>query len=580
MDPPDGMTLPHSTPAYPTLRSSMTTQTPTARGSLDEYLADDDLVAVPQLTDAAWDAVRRDAGRAVAWRFCTPRNLVVHRGRFAFDAMGFAWGGVFRTLLVGPIVTTSYRNEGHFRAGERIHGTSDFFYGSFVLPKSGEEFREIVRLVNLRHHVAGVVLPDGVDRVRVRPGYEADFAYVATAFIESIRRGLAVCGLPPRSRGGRRLAEHLCTILYQLAGFTGLTRMPRDLAAHEQFCAAYDRRLRACPPSSRVRRMAQEIAHRIAPTTAFMAGDTVRGHVLRHIDPETREFLFPGDEIPPELERRRDDLSRSRRGRQRTLADIERVSRARQALVQRPDVSALQQAYRRASGIAGGEVVDDRLIGAVLLYALDASDGSPTPLERRTIDLAAGEPLIRQGDRVDAMLVVLSSTAPLVVLHAAEAAQEPRQVASLAAPTVLGEIGMWRGQPAVATVLSPQPNRLEVIVIDHARFEALKHEPGFRAAAAAEVQRRLSLNSALVHSLLDDAAAAAGDPRLTSLAQLFRFLSGDSHGRLDAVLDLPDEATPAECLDGLRHQLDAALKRTDLAPDLIAHLEQIASTIG
>jgi len=48
--------------------------------------------------------------------------------------MGFAWGGIYRTLLVSSIVTTSFRNEGHFRAGERIGGTSDFFRGRLRSP--------------------------------------------------------------------------------------------------------------------------------------------------------------------------------------------------------------------------------------------------------------------------------------------------------------------------------------------------------------------------------------------------------------------------------------------------------------
>ena len=197
-------------------------------------------------------------------------------------------GGISRPLLVTPIVTASYRNEGPFRSDDRIFGTSDFFSGGFALPKSAAEFREIVRLVNLRHHVAGVVTPDQTDRVRVNPGYEADYAYVATAFIESIRRGLDRCGLRPDSRPGRHLAAQVCTVLYQLAGFTGLTRLPRDLDAHDRFRDAYDRRLCEDPPSSRVRRMAQEIAHRIVPLTAFMAGTSVAAHVQRRIDPETR----------------------------------------------------------------------------------------------------------------------------------------------------------------------------------------------------------------------------------------------------------------------------------------------------
>jgi hypothetical protein len=177
------------------------------------------------------------------------------------------------------------------------------------------------------------------------------------------------------------------------------------------------------------------------------------------------------------------------------------------------------------------------------------------------------------------MYVVLSATAPLVVLHATEAAEDPRQVATVLPPTVLGEIGMWRGQPAVATVLSREPNRLDVLVINQATFESLKQESGFRAATAAEVQRRLSLNSALVGPLLEDTAARTGDPRLASIAQLFRFLTGDSHVSLDKIIDLSDHATPAECVEALRRQVDE-VTRTGLPVDLERYLGHLVATIG
>lgn len=548
------------------------------RGSLDDFLAADEIVPLPEISDRDWDALRRKAGTRLAWRFCTPRNLVSYRGRFAFDAMGFAWGGIYRTLLVSSIVTTSFRNEGHFRAGERIGGTSDFFSGAFAFARSSSEFDEIVRLVNLRHHVAGVVIPVSHDRVRVLPGYEADYAYVATAFIESIRRGLGLCGLAPDSAAGRTLAGQVCTILYQLAGFTGLTRVPRDLAAHERFRDAYDQRLRERPPSPRVRRMAQEIARRIVPFTAFMSGSTAAAHVARHIDPETRQFLFPDGDVPVELERRRQEWQR-RQKRQRTLADIRGKSQARQGLALRPDVAALRQAYHDAVHVNTDDMIDDRLVGAILLHALDADPSCTPPLERRSIALAPGEVLIRQGAPVSEMYVVLSTTAPLVVMHAPDAA-EPRQLAVLAAPTVLGEIGMWRGQPAVATVTTHEPNRLELLVIDAVRFAALKQEPGFRAAAAAEVQRRLSLNSALVGTLLDDVAAGSKSPLLASIAQLFRFLTGDSHVALDAVIGLPEEATPDECVEALRAQVDEAMRAGGLPPELLRYLGHVVATIG
>ena len=550
---------------------------PARCGTLDDYLAADDIVSIPAVAEQEWDSIRRQAGWQLTRRFCTLRNLLVHGHRFSRDAMGFAWGGIYRTLFVSAIVTTSYRNEGHFRSGERISGTNDFFVGTFALPRSGADVRELVRLVNLRHPVAGVCRPEADDRVRVIDAYEAEFAYVATAFIESIRRGLELCGLPSGSRQGRDLAWPICVVLYQVAGLAGLTRMPGDLAAHERFRDAFDRHLRDRPPSPRVRRMAQEIARRIVPVTASHAAETVAGHIARHIDPETREYLFPGGEIPADLEPQRIEWQRRLASETRT-SGIEARSRDRRAIWERPDVAALHRAYQDAVFVNTSDQVDDRLIGAILLHALDAGVAA-RPLERRSIDLAAGQPLIRQGESVGEMYVVLSATAPLMVLHTAEAAAEPRQVATLAAPTVLGEIGMWRGQPAVATVLSREPNHLEVIVIDRVRFEELKQESGFRAATAAEVQRRLSLNSALVGTLLDDTAARTGDPRLASLAQLFGFLTGDSHVSLDAVIDLPAEATPAECVDALRRQVDDAI-RAGLPPDLERYLRNVVATIG
>jgi CRP-like cAMP-binding protein len=543
-------------------------------GTLEEFLAPEDIVPLPALTDEAWNAIRRVAGRAVAWRFCTLRNLWVHRGQFVPDAFGFAWGGIYRTLLVGSIVATSYRNEGLFRAGERIQGTGDFFRGGFALPRSSAEFRELASIVNLRHHVAGVVVPHADGGYRVIDGYEADYAYVATAFIEAIRRGMAACGLPPESPRGRGLSGQICTILYQVAGLTGLRRVPRDLAAHERFRDAYDRHLRDRPASARVQRMGREIARRIVPVTAAYADDTVRDHVRRHLDPETAAYLFP-DGTAADLEVQRQEWGR-RLSIRKPVEGIRARSAAREAVWNRPDVAALHRAYEQAAS----DSTDDRLIGAILLHALDAAGEDDRPLERRAIDLAAGETLIRQGETVGERYVVLSATAPLVVLRRAEAGAETRQVATLAAPIVLGEIGMWRGQPAVATVLSREPNRLDVLVIDAKRFESLKQEPGFRAATAAEVQRRLALNTSLTGSLLEDTAARMGDARLASIAQLFRYLTGDSHVALDAVIDLPDDATPVECVEALRRQVDAAIAPGGLPPDLVRYLQHVITTIG
>jgi len=306
-------------------------------GTLDEFLTPEDIVPLPTLTDDEWNTIRRVAGGQLAWRFATLRNLWVHRGRFVADALGFAWGGIYRTLLVGSIVATSYRNEGLFRAGERIQGTGDFFRGGFLLPRSSAEFREIARLVNLRHHVAGVVVADADGGYRVIDGYEADYAYVATSFIEAIRRGLATCGLPPDSPRGRALSEQVCTVLYQIAGLTGLHRVPRDLAAHERFRDAYDRHLRERPASARVQQMGREIARRIVPVTASLADETVANHIRRHFDPETAAYLFP-DGTGADLETQREEWVRRHRTRKPVEA-IRARSAAREAVWNRPDVA-------------------------------------------------------------------------------------------------------------------------------------------------------------------------------------------------------------------------------------------------
>lgn len=94
------------------------------------------------------------------------------------------------------------------------------------------------------------------------------------------------------------------------------------------------------------------------------------------------------------------------------------------------------------------------------------------------------------------------------------------------------------------------------------------------------MQRRLSLNSAVTGTLLDETAARTGDPLLASIAQLFRYLTGDSHVSLDAVIDLADDATPAECVEALRGQVDRAIRAGGLPAELQRRLRQIVATIG
>jgi hypothetical protein len=70
------------------------------------------------------------------------------------------------------------------------------------------------------------------------------------------------------------------------------------------------------------------------------------------------------------------------------------------------------------------------------------------------------------------------------------------------------------------------------------------------------------------------------DRLLASIAQLFRYLTGDSHGSLEKITDLPNDATHAECVEALRTQVDEAVRAGGLPPDLERHLLKVVVTIG
>lgn len=543
-------------------------------GTLSNYLAAEDLGALSPIAPDEWQAMRMKELRRMLWSFCTLRNLWAYRGRFAHDAIGYSWAGIFRSLRVGSIVATSYRNEGHFRADDRIFGTSDFFSGALRFARSSSALSEIIRIVNLRHHVAGVVTREG-ETVAVAPGYEADYTYVATAFIESLRRGYDACGIAPNSPRGQQIAEALCTIFYQIAGMTGLQRAPKNRAAHDRFRDAFEQDLQNHPPSPRVQRMAQEIAHRIIPLTSAMSRVTVATQVARHLDQTTRALLFPEGSIPAELESQQQHW-RHAFANMPALSAVESRVDSRKPRWQRDDVASLLDAYQTADSA----FTSDRLIGAVLLYLLDAPSTSATPLERRTIQLEPGDALIRQGQDVQEMYILLSTSADLVVEQLPSDGSPLKRLATLRPPTVLGEIGMWRNRPAVATVTTHTANTVEVLVINREQFVRLKDEPGFRAAIAAEVQRRLAINAKSVTTLLDDTAKTSSDPLLTSLSQLLRYLSGDSHTSLDAIVDLPNDATLVECIEALRTQMHEAFQSRDLPPELASALRSVVDTIS
>lgn len=558
---------------------------------LEDHLPADEVAPLSEISPEAWGRLRTSAVRRMLWHFCTPRNLLAYRGRFHYDILGYGWAALYRTLRVGPVAKTSFRNEGHFRAGERIVGTGEFA-GIFKHGRGSPDLQDVMRIVNLRHHVAGVVtprpaadlprdcsawLPPGSRMaVRVIDGYEAEYASIATAFIENLRRGLEACGVPRNSPAGRRLAAEMCTLMYHSAGAVGLTRVPRDLDAHDRFSASFEAAFATEPPSRRVRHMAQEIAKRILPVTAAMTGIGVQEHLERHVDPVSRDWLFPDPaktlaEVEPWFtawkERRR---SSGRTGFHSTRAAVRRELWARE------DLAAMWRAYDAADP----EGPEARLIGAVLLHAIDEPDDPLRTRLPQTLTLAAGEPLITQGEQVQRMLVVLESSEPLVVMRASEPGQEPQEVVRIAAPNVLGEIGMWRQRPAVATVLCRRPATLRVISIDAKQFDGLKADSGFRAAAAASVQRRLAFNGRALASTLGEHARMTHDDRLRSVAQLLAFMEGDFHAPLDAVVGLPEDATPAECLDALREQASTLVTQGRLPEDVRQSLENVVDVVG
>ena len=302
----------------------------------------------------------------------------------------------------------------------------------------------------------------------------------------------------------------------------------------------------------------------------------MEAHLERHVDPVSREWLFPepartiAEAAPWFAEWRH---RRQRAGRGGFHHDRAAV---RRQLWDREDLAALWDAYDRADP-AGPEA---RLIGAILLHSID----EPADPQRRyaieTIEIGPDRPLIQQGEQVTRMLVLLDSSEPLVVLRAEAPGQEPREVVQLAAPNVLGEIGMYRRSPAIATVLARRPARLRVIRVAGTQFDALKQDSGFRAATAASVQHRLAVNSRALAAALDKQARESHDARLKSVAQLLAYMTGDSHAPLDAVAGLPDDATPAECLDALREQADALVAAGSLPEDARRVLETVVAVVG
>jgi hypothetical protein len=61
---------------------------------------------------------------------------------------------------------------------------------------------------------------------------------------------------------------------------------------------------------------------------------------------------------------------------------------------------------------------------------------------------------------------------------------------------------------------------------------------------------------------------------------LLRYLNGDANASLDVIMDLPIDATQAECVETLRLQVAAVIEAGGLDPALAQHLTNVVATIG
>ena len=548
--------------------------------SLSSYVAPEDIIPYRPIHESEWGALRRRALVDLLRGFCTWRNLRRYRGFFISDIVGFAWAGIYRSMLVPSIAATSFKNEGHFRPRERISGTERFFSGSFRYPRGAGILGRIIDEVNVRHHAAGVVARTG-NTVVVQPQYEAAFAYVATAMIEGLRAGYVACGQSPESPKGRRIGEDLCTIIYQVAGMVGLPRVPRNLEAHERFRDAYEAHLKGLHRSRWMETQARELAKRILPYTAARTGVPMREHLERHLDRMTADYLFPNPsilhQVQPVYEEFQQRQKRQGQGYLRAFwAQLFPKSLAKEGI-------DAQELLWRAYRAAPDDSVEARILGAVLIHAIEVGPSGASWLTPVDLSLQPGESLLKQGENHPYCYIILEASTPLIVSRRGIPGMDPGveiEIARVNAPNMLGEIGMWRGRPAIATVACAEPARLRVLRLDTPAFNALKAQSGFWNAVAAEVQKRLRVSMKHLEQSLRHSAVRIQDPELDGLLQLIAYINGDTTVQLDRIPGVHAEITLAECVDLLRQMASAVHDRHRQDPELQVHLGNLLDVIG
>src|SRR5882757_6659348 len=85
----------------------------------------------------------------------------------------------------------------------------------------------------------------------------------------------------------------------------------------------------------------------------------------------------------------------------------------------------------------------------------------------RVRDVARGDALVRIGERIDRMFVVVSGQLEIVSMHV----DSERSIATLAAGQFTGETSMLSGRPGIARVFVTAPG--QVLEVDRERLRAL-----------------------------------------------------------------------------------------------------------
>jgi CRP-like cAMP-binding protein len=132
----------------------------------------------------------------------------------------------------------------------------------------------------------------------------------------------------------------------------------------------------------------------------------------------------------------------------------------------------------------------DRLHTAPLFAACDKKELSRLAMAIDTIDIEAGQTLIRQGTVNHEAFVIESGEADVLI--------DGERVATIPAGEMVGEIGLLTRSPASATVVAK--TKMSVLLIPHQRFDSIAADtPGLGWAIAKELAQRLHAADAALH---------------------------------------------------------------------------------